>query len=78
MKYRDGQPVMVGDKVWVWPGNEGVVVASFDTNEFSKEYPESEWSYLKRGVMIKCKLAGDIHLTKPDDELVLIERSSPA
>ena len=77
MKYIDGSEVMPGDKVKLWGGCYGVVVCSLDTNEYSVDYPESQWSYLKSGVMIKTDKAGLIHYVEADEDLELISRSSP-
>jgi hypothetical protein len=74
MKYPDGNEVRLGDKVRLWAGAEGVVVCSLDTLEFSDEYPEKEWGYLQKGVLIATPEAGLIHYLEPDATMELIER----
>lgn len=74
MKYPDGQEVMVGDRVQLGKDNGGVVVCSLDSKEFTEEYSEAQWGYLKNGVMINFPLYGLIHYIKPEAELKLIAR----
>jgi hypothetical protein len=75
MKYPDGQEVKVGDKVKLGHDADGIVVCSIDTGEYIDEYPESEWSYLKKGVVIKFPLHGLIHYEEPEPDLQLIGRA---
>jgi hypothetical protein len=74
LKYPDGKEVKIGDKVKLWEGCHGVVVASIDAGEFSSDYPEEEWEYLKAGVLINSDKAGLIHYLEPEKSLELIER----
>jgi len=74
MKYLNGQEVRLGDNVKLWSDAEGIVVCSIDTNEYSKEYPESEWGYLKKGVLIKSPQAGLIHYMEPETTMELLRR----
>lgn len=53
MRYTDGTVARVGDCVRIWNVDTGVIVASMDTGEYSAEYPEAEWGYLKTGVMVR-------------------------
>lgn len=76
MKYPDGQSIYLGDKVRIGEDSAGIVVCSIDTDEYSDEYPKSEWGSLNRGVLIKFPLYGLIHYEEePDSDLVLIERA---
>lgn len=61
MKYPDGQDVMLGDRVRLGDDDGGIVVSSIDTGEYSAEAPESDWSYLKKGVVIRFPKFGLIH-----------------
>lgn len=74
MKYADGQVIRVGDRLQLWDGNEGVVVCSFDTGEFSPSFPEGEWKHLRRGVLIDSIGAGLIHYESAEPDLRLIAR----
>ena len=75
MKYSDGQDVRLGDRVSLGQDSEGVVVCSIDTGEYSGAYPETQWSYLKTGVMINFPSYGLIHYTEPELDLRLIARA---
>jgi hypothetical protein len=47
----------------------------FDTGEYSDGYPEAQWGYLGKGVMIDFPgTYGLIHFTEPDKDLALIAR----
>jgi hypothetical protein len=65
MQYPGGGTVHLGDKVRLWEGAEGVVVCSLDTAEYSKEYPQSAWGYLERGILVLSLQIGLIHLSEP-------------
>jgi hypothetical protein len=77
MKYPDGQEVLVGDKVRLGDDDGGVVVCSIDTGNYSHEAPEAQWSYLKKGVVIKFPKFGLIHYETSEPDLVLIARAEP-
>lgn len=74
MKYPDGILARLGDKIVVWEGNEGVVVCSMDTDEYSEEYPRENVGYLGRGIMVLSEKAGLIHYLTPEIDMRLIER----
>jgi hypothetical protein len=75
MNYVDGQEVRLGDKVKLSDGEEGIVVCSIDTNEYSEAYPEKDWGYLKKGAMINFQKYGLIHYADSDSDIYLIARS---
>jgi hypothetical protein len=72
MKDCNGQEVRRGDRVRLWEGEHGTVVCSMDGGEYGAEYPESEWSYLKSGVLIKSDTFGLFHYTEPDQDFAVI------
>ncbi|RWB66676.1 MAG: hypothetical protein EOQ50_32145 [Mesorhizobium sp.] len=74
MKYPDGTLARLGDKIIVWEGNEGVVVCSMDTDEYSEEYSREVLGYLGRGIMVLSEKAGLIHYVEPEIDMRLIER----
>jgi hypothetical protein len=76
MKYPDGQDVKLGDIVALGKDREGIVVCSIDTDEYSEDCPQSEWSYLKSGVLIKFPSYGLIHYEEPESALCLVARAS--
>jgi hypothetical protein len=76
VKYADGQDVMLGDKVRLGDDDGGVVVCSIDAGEYSHEAAKDEWSYLKRGVLIRFPKFGLIHYEEGEPDLALIERGA--
>jgi hypothetical protein len=66
MRYPDGSTVHVGDKVRLWEGAFGEVVCSLDTGEYLDRFPESEWSYLEKGILVASPQAGLIHYAEPE------------
>ncbi len=79
MNYLSGQKIMVGDKVSLGGGMNGIVVCSIDDNQFSTAFPESDWrEVLKTGVLINSEQAGLIHFPEQNIDLELIERIKPS
>lgn len=76
MKYQNGDAVKAGDLVELWPGNQGEVMCSIDSGDYSAEFPESEWAYLKQGVLVRSTQAGLIHYIEPETTMRLIKRQS--
>ncbi|MDX8454709.1 hypothetical protein RFM98_18255 [Mesorhizobium sp. VK9D] len=76
MKYPDGTLARLGDKILAWEGNEGVVVCSMDTDEYSEDYPKENFGYLERGVMVLSEKAGLIHYVQPEIDMRLLERKT--
>ncbi len=66
MKYPDGTEARIGDRVQFSNGEKGTIVFSIDTTEYSNEFPEEQWSYLKKGVMIKTDKGALIHYEDPN------------
>lgn len=75
MKYQNGQAAQVGDRVKIGLHDQGIVVCSIDSGEGTPEYPISQWSYLKIGVMILTSKGALIHYSEPDEDLELIQRA---
>lgn len=74
MNYPDGQEMKLGDIVALGEAQQGTVVCSIDTGEYSDAYPPVQWSYLDRGVLIEFPSYGLIHYTKPEEDLRLLTR----
>jgi len=74
MKYHDGSLIMVGDHVSLGQ-DEGVVVLSVETDEYSTDYPKAEWAYLAHGIMIHFSMLGLVHVTEYDPELSFLGRA---
>ena len=75
MKYPNGQEVRVGDKIKLWDDQPGTVVCSIETDEFSKDYPKTEWGYLKSGILVKTDTGEIFHYAEPDEDFELIQSS---
>lgn len=76
MKYSSGQEVRLGDKVKLGDDSGGVVVCSIDTDEYTPEYPKTQWAYLKQGVMVNFPKYGLIHYEQAEADLELVERAA--
>lgn len=74
MRYPDGQQMLLGDVLELWNGCDGVVVCSIDTDEYSDEYPDEAWSYLKSGVLIQSVQGGLIHYLQAEPSFRLKDR----
>ena len=61
MLYSDGHEAMLGDTVAIAGAHRGVVVACLDRFEHSLEYPQAEWAYLGKGVLVQTDFGGLIH-----------------
>lgn len=77
MNYADGQQVKVGDRLR-FDDDEGVVVCSIDTDEYSEAFPKKDWGYLGRGVMACFPKSGLIYFEETDLDLHLVARDSSA
>jgi hypothetical protein len=75
MKYPNGQEVKLGDKVQLSANRTGVVLCSFDMDEYNEAYPKSEWGYLGEGVLIDFPSYGLTHYKAPDPDLLLAARA---
>ena len=76
MKYANGRSIAVGDRVKLWSNQRGTVVCSLDTNEFTSEYPEIEWAYLKSGIVVKTDSGETFHYTEPDEDFELVSSNA--
>lgn len=75
MKYPDGMEARFGDRVKFSNGDHGSVVLSIDTDEYSKDFPKEEWSYLKKGIMVRTDEGALIHYEDHNfEEILLVER----
>jgi hypothetical protein len=62
MRYIDGVEVRLGDRVRIYDSDSGTVVFSIDAGEYSEGFPEKDWGYLKKGVMIRTDHGALVHL----------------
>jgi len=73
VSYQTGEEVRVGDHVLLGKA-KGKVVFVIDSQQFSSEYPQTEWAYLGSGIGIETDKYGLIHEIKSDEDLVLLNR----
>ena len=76
MDYADGRQVRLNDHVG-FDEDEGVVVCSMDTDEYTDAYPKKDWAYLKKGVMIDFSKLGLVYFGEKDMDLHLVRRGGP-
>lgn len=74
MLYPSGDKVRLGDRVRLGSEEQGVVVCSLDTDEFSDDYTRADWSSLGKGVLIEFENLGLIHYVEPEQSLELVGR----
>lgn len=66
LKYQSGEQIRVGDTVKIGDCI-GRVVFVIPSNEYSEEYSEEDWSYLKEGFGIKAEKYGLVHQLESDE-----------
>lgn len=74
--FAKGKQIRLGHRVMIAQHVKGVVVFSIDTDEYSAEFPKSDWEYLGRGIMVQTENDGLIFVgTAPigDEDLEIIE-----
>jgi hypothetical protein len=74
MNYLDGGKVQVGDQVELWSGKFGRVVCSIDDEIYTSDYPEQDWAYMKKGIMVKMDNGELMHYSEEDPDLKFIQR----
>lgn len=74
MNYPNEDKVLVGDKLVLWGESIGIVVCSIDDANYSEKYTESDWSYLKKGIIVESDSDGVIHITESEPTFRLISR----
>ncbi len=72
LKYLSGETIRVGDTVKLGD-SIGKIVFVIPSNEYSNDYSESEWSYLKEGFGIETEKYGLIHQVEPDEDLCFLK-----
>ena len=73
MHYKTGQAVLPGDRVDA-NGLKGKVVAVIDDGLYAPDYPDAEWSYLGKGLVIETDEIGVLHLPTIGEDIALIAR----
>jgi hypothetical protein len=75
MNYQDGRDIKLGDQILYGASDCGYVVCNIDGKQFSPEFTEIDWAYLKSGVLIRTAGSGIIHIKAPDADLTLVRRN---
>lgn len=75
MLYASGEEAHMGDRVRLGESEEGVVVCSLDSGEFSEKYPRREWLHLMRGILVEFENLGLVHYVFPEESLMLVGRA---
>ncbi len=63
--FAKGKQIRLGHRVMIAQHVKGVVVFSIDTDEYSAEFPKSDWEHLRRGIMVQTE----------NDELIYVEHA---
>jgi hypothetical protein len=72
MKYFDGQPLNLNDRVQLWKNKFGIVVFIIAEGLYSDEYLKVDWEFLGKGLLIKMDDGQLIHYPEIDEDLTLI------
>ena len=70
MRYSEGVEVRLGDRVRIWDVDEGMVVCSFDSDDYSEAFPKSVWADLKQGVMVRTDKGALVHIDISDSNRI--------
>ena len=62
----------LGDRVKQKNGPVGVIVVSWDTNEYSAEYPKHHWEYLHTGILVSFSNGALVRFEGPEDAELLV------
>jgi hypothetical protein len=73
LQYADGQELKLGDRVRVGE-DDGIVVASLDTGEFSDPLGKTQWRFLKTGVLVMLPDHGLVHCKELGSDIKLVQR----
>lgn len=74
MKYNDDQNVQLGDTVQIGSDANGTVVIDFEFERALPGFEISEWSEIKKGVMINSPQYGLIYFEGMDQDINLLKR----
>jgi hypothetical protein len=61
MRYRDGQPIQLGDVVRIDLRHEGTVVGCIDDGIYLHPHTKEQWTHLHDGVLIDSSPGGLVH-----------------
>lgn len=74
MVYTDGNEARLGDIVTIDKTFSGVVVASIDNRQFSKDFPAEKWAQPGQGVLMDTDFGGLVHYQDSSAERIVLVR----
>ena len=72
MKYLSGQNIKLHDRVQLWKDRFGKVVCIIEDSLFSDEFPQADWAFLQKGLLVKLDDGQLIHYPEIDEDLLLL------
>lgn len=75
MHYPNGEPIELGDTVFLEGGARGVIVGVIDDGTYVAPHTAESWDYLRTGVLVDADDAGLTHYQSPHNSWVLIARA---
>lgn len=72
MKYLSGQNTKLHDRVQLWKDKFGIVVCIIEDRFFSDEFPQADWAFLQKGLLVKLDDGQLIHYPEIDEDLILL------
>jgi hypothetical protein len=80
MRYRDGQPIQIGDVVRIDLRHEGTVVGCIEDGIYLHPHTQEQWTHLHDGVLIDTSFGGVVHYPDQNafdsEEVELLSRLS--
>jgi hypothetical protein len=78
MRYRDGQPICVGDVVAIDRNHTGTVVGCIEEALYLPPHTTEQWGFLAHGVLIDTSFGGVVHYpdegSMASETIVLVRR----
>jgi hypothetical protein len=72
MKYFDGQNINLDDRVQLWVDKFGIVVCIIEDGFYSDAFPQTDWGFLQKGLLIRMDDGQLIHYPEIDEDLTLV------
>lgn len=74
MRYSDNRIIKTGDLVCLRGRQLGVIGCVIDNDDYTDEFPKSDYAYLEHGIMLRLSNGNVLYLEEYTEELVLISR----
>lgn len=72
MKYFDGQNIKLDDRVQLWVDKFGIVVCIIKDGFYNGAFPQTDWGFLQKGLLIRMDDGQLIHYPEIDEDLTLV------